>query len=55
MNRIKWIKVLGLVGALATGTAAVIAGDVVTGVGIVSAALSSSTLLQKSSTNVGAD
>lgn len=53
MNRVQWIKTLGFVGAVATGTAAMIAGDIVSGVGIISAALSSSTLLQKSSTNVG--
>lgn len=55
MNRMQWMKILGFVGAVATGTAAMIAGDIVAGAGIISAALSSSTLLQKSSTNVGGD
>lgn len=53
MNRTQWTKILGFVGALATGAAMMIAGDIVAGVGIISAALSSSTLLQKSNTSIG--
>lgn len=44
-SRIRNIKWLGIVAALASSIAAFAAGDVTTGVGIISAALSSSSVL----------
>jgi len=43
MNKTQYIKILGLIAALATGAVSMIAGDWTTGVGIFAAALSSST------------
>jgi len=46
-NMANVFKVLGFVGALVTGTWLVLNGEVAQGVGILTAALSSSTFLQK--------
>lgn len=48
MNRTQYAKILGLVAALATSGMAMIAGDFITGIGIIAAAFSSSTAFQKS-------
>lgn len=45
MNRSFYAKLLGFVAALATAAVSVINGDVVTGLGLVAAALSSATVL----------
>lgn len=39
--KVKYIKLLGLLGALFAGTSTIIAGDVATGAGVIAAALSS--------------
>lgn len=39
--KIKYVKWLGFIGALCAGAAQVIAGDVVTGAGVIAAAFSS--------------
>lgn len=39
--KVKYVKWLGLLGALATGVSQIVAGDVVNGVGIISASLAS--------------
>lgn len=44
----QFVKLLGLVGAMFAGGAAIYAGDVVTGSGIISAALSSAGVLKTS-------
>lgn len=41
MTRVKLVKLLGFIGALLTGGASLVAGDIVTGFGIFSAALTS--------------
>lgn len=41
----KWVKVLGFVGAVATGVSLIVAGDLTQGIGIIAAALSSATML----------
>jgi len=47
MNRIQYAKILGLIASLATGAVSIIGGDIVTGIGIFAAALSSSTAFKK--------
>lgn len=44
----KYIKILGLIGALFAGGAIALSGDLVTAAGIVSAALSSAGVLKQS-------
>lgn len=46
MDKASIIKILALVGALFTGGGTVYAGDVVTGLGIISAALSSASIFK---------
>lgn len=41
MNRVKYGKVFGLLAALFTGAASIVAGDYVTGIGIIGASFSS--------------
>lgn len=41
----KYIKWFGLIGATFAGTASIMSGDVVTGIGVISAALSSAGIL----------
>lgn len=41
------VKWLGLIGAALTGSAQILSGDVLTGVGVISAALSSAGVLQQ--------
>lgn len=48
MNKIKIFKIIGLLGAVLTGVYTISTGDVVTGVGVIAAAFSSSTALGKS-------
>lgn len=48
-SRVRNIKWLGIVAALASSVAACAAGDVVTGLGIIGAALSSAGVLQPAS------
>jgi hypothetical protein len=40
----KFVKILGFIGALATGASLIVAGDFAQGVGIIAAALSSATM-----------
>lgn len=43
--KVKYIKWIGLLGALFAGTAQILAGDIVTGGGVIAAALSSAGVL----------
>lgn len=45
--KVKHVKWLGLIGALLAGVSQVVSGDVVAGVGVVSAALSSAGVLSR--------
>lgn len=40
----KWGKYLALIGAVATGLASIVGGDILTGVGVIAAALSGPTV-----------
>lgn len=44
MNQ-KYVKIMGLIGSIILGTATMLSGDIVTGAGIITAALSSSSIL----------
>lgn len=44
MNKPNWIKLLGMIAAIASGVAVIVGGDLITGVGVIASAFSSATL-----------
>lgn len=49
MTKSKFIRVFGFMGALLTGISSIISGDLITGSGIIAAALSSVSVFKKES------
>lgn len=46
MNKTKFVRWGGFLGALLTGAATIVAGDIATGVGLIAASFSSASLFQ---------
>jgi len=45
MNRLKLLRLLGMLGALSTGIAMLMTGDIINGTGVIAAAFSSSAII----------